>query len=483
MSAAKPRQSLAGLWNISFGFFGIQVAFGLQNANVSRVFQTMGADVDNLAFLWIAGPVTGLIVQPLVGHFSDRTWGPLGRRRPYFLTGAVLAALALIALPLAPALLAAAVMLWLLDASLNISMEPFRAFVGDMVGPDQQAAGYAFQTGFIGAGAVLGSLAPKLMTWAGVPSTAPPGLTPETVRLSFMLGAAAILSAVLWTVFTTREYPPDERGATAQTHGPLTAPRHGVFWLLGGALVLGAVWKLGLDKQLYVLGGALAAFGALRITVSAGWVKGTAAQILSDLAEMPSAMRRLAVTQFFTWIGLFVLWIYTTPVVAQYVFHAPDTHGALFNAAGDHVGVLFATYNGVAALAAFVLPVLVKRLGAAGTHAFCLSAAAASYLGLFLIRDPNLLFAPMIGIGLAWASILTLPYVILARVLPPAKFGVYMGLFNIFIVLPQLLVSTAMGAVMKAFFPGAPVWTMLVGAGVMLAAAILALRVEVGRDA
>lgn len=487
--AAKPRQSLAGLCNISLGFFGIQVAFGLQNANVSRIFQALGADVDNLAFLWIAGPVTGLLVQPLVGHFSDRTWGPLGRRRPYFLAGAVLAALALVILPAAPMLLLAALSLWLLDASLNISMEPFRAFVGDMVGPDQQAAGYAVQTGFIGAGAVLGSLAPKLMTLAGVSSVADHGAVPDSVRLSFIIGAVAILAAVLWTVVTTREYPPEAMAAFSETADstdlPPAPPRHGLWWLSGGAALVAAVWRLALDKQLYVLGGALAAFGLVQIVVGvrrrAGARPGAVSQVLSALAAMPGPMRRLALTQVFTWLGLFVLWIYTTPVVTRYVFHALDPKSRAYNDGADHVGVMFSVYNAVATLAAFVLPTLVKRLGAAKAHGLCLGVGACSFLGLFLFRDANLLFLPMIGIGLTWASVLTLPYVMLSRTLPANRLGTYMGLFNIFIVLPQLIVATAMGAMMKLLFPGDPIWTMLVGAVVMGLAALLALRV--GADA
>jgi maltose/moltooligosaccharide transporter len=269
----KPRQSLAGLWNISFGFFGIQIAFGLQNANVSRIFQSLGANLDNLAFLWIAGPVTGLLVQPVVGHFSDRTWGPLGRRRPYFLAGAVLAAAALTGMPNAGVLLAAAVLLWVLDASLNVSMEPFRAFVGDMVSEDQRTAGYAFQTAFIGAGAVLGSLAPELMALAGVPNTAAAGSVPASVRYSFYLGAAAIVLAVGWTVVSTREYSPgqlrqfagDESREGDGTAEPLFAPRRGPAWLAAGAAVNLAVLRLGLDKQLYVLGGGLVAFGAAKM--------------------------------------------------------------------------------------------------------------------------------------------------------------------------------------------------------------------------
>ena len=481
----KPRQGFRGLWNISFGFFGIQVAFGLQNANVSRIFQSLGSDVDSLALLWIAGPVTGLLVQPLIGHYSDRTWGRFGRRRPYFLVGAILAAGALAGMPNAPYLLAAAVLLWVLDASLNVSMEPFRAFVGDMVGPAERTSGYAFQTAFIGAGAVVGSLAPFALAALGVDNTAPQGGIPASVRWSFYLGAAAIFLAVLWTVVTTREYPPEQMRAfhgeaEHAGHGKPRAPRHGIIWAAAGALMLAAVATFGLERDLYVLGGALFAFGLARMLaarlVEAGRDGGALTHIMSDLGQMPEPMRRLAVVQFLSWLALFVMWIYTTPVVTQYVFGANDPTSRAYNNGADWVGILFAVYNGVAALAAFALPVLARRIGPARTHIACLALGAASYAAILVIRDANLLIVPMIGIGVAWASILTMPYVVLAGVLPPAKLGIYMGIFNFFIVLPQLLVATIMGGVIRVFFPGDPVWTMLVAAVVMGLAALAMTR-------
>jgi maltose/moltooligosaccharide transporter len=486
----KPRQSFWGLWNISFGFFGIQVAFGLQNANVSRIFQSLGSNVDDLAFLWIAGPVTGLLVQPLIGHFSDKTWGPMGRRRPYFLAGAVLAAAALFGMPNANMLLVAAVMLWLLDASLNISMEPFRAFVGDMVRPDQRASGYAVQTAFIGAGAVLGSLAPILLTQMGVANTAADGVIPPSVRYAFYIGAVAIFLAVLWTVVTTREYSPDQMrafgdgdAATGTQHGGLVAPKNGAIWLGVGVAILAAVAQFGLDKQLYVLGGGLLAFGLAQI-VNARIVRrnpaasGVLSEILSDLAQMPLQMRRLAVAQFFSWLALFIMWIYTTPIVTQYVFGTTDTTSKAYNDGADWVGVLFSIYNGTSALAAFMLPAMAKRFGAPKTHLLCLAVGAASYASILVIRDPNLMIVPMIGVGITWASILTMPYVILAGTLPQQKLGIYMGIFNFFIVLPQLLVATVMGGVIRAFFPDAPIWTMLIAALVMATAALAMLRVR-----
>ena len=482
----KPRQSMAGLWNISFGFFGIQIAFALQNANVSRIFQSLGGEIDQLAFLWIAGPVTGLVVQPIIGHYSDRSWSRFGRRRPFFFGGAVLAALALFGMPHAGALLTAAIMLWLLDASLNISMEPFRAFVGDMLGTDQQTAGYAFQTAFIGAGAVVGSLAPELLNVAGVANTAPAGVIPPSVRYAFYIGAAAILIAVLWTVVTTREYPPEELEAFAGPAAPehearIVAPANGPLWALAGVVLTAAVYALGLDKAVYVLGGALIAFGLARVAargMAAGGSRNALVLINSDLAQMPPTMRRLALVQFFAWSALFILWIYTTPVVTQVVFGSTDPTSAAYNEGADWVGVLFASYNGVAAIGAFLLPWLARRIGKVRTHVFGLLCGAAGFATILVTRDAQLLLLAMVFIGIAWASILTMPYAILAGALDPRKYGIYMGLFNIFIVVPQLIVATVMGAVINAFFPGAPVWTMAIGAGVMLLAAAAMLRVR-----
>lgn len=482
----KPRQGFWGLWNISFGFFGIQVAFGLQSSNMSRVFQTLGADLDKLAILFIAGPVTGLIVQPLIGHFSDRTWGRFGRRRPYFLAGAILAALSMIGLPNAPVLLVAAIFMWLMDASLNTTMEPFRAFVGDMVGDSQRSAGYAFQTAFIGAGAVLGSLAPKMFNWLGVANTAPENIVPPSVRYSFYLAAAAILVAVLWTVLNTKEYSPDELRAfdrkarnAERAALPLVAPANGQWWLLAGAILLGVVQWFALDKQLYILGGSLAVFGLAQIANRASRsALGAVSHILSDLAQMPDMMKRLAVAQFFSWIALFIMWIYTTPVVTQYVYHATDTASKGYNEGADWVGVLSSIYNGVAALAAFALPMLARQLGAAKTHMICLLIGAASYAAFLVIRDQYTLILPEIGIGIAWASILTMPYVILSATLPQDKLGIYMGIFNFFIVLPQLLIATIMGGIIQSFFPTEPVWTMLVAALMMVLAGLAMLRVS-----
>lgn len=480
----KPRQSFAGLWNISFGYFGIQLAFGLQNANVSRIFQSLGSEVDQLAFLWIAAPLTGLLVQPLIGHYSDRTWGRLGRRRPYFLAGALLAGLALLGLPNAGALLLTAAFLWMLDASLNVAMEPFRAFVGDMTPTSQRAQGFAFQTWFIGAGAVVGSLAPAAFSALGIANTAPAGEIPPSVRYSFYLGAVAIVLAVGWTVLRVREYSPTEmaafdgRSADAPQHEPLVYPAGGARWLLAGVTLLALVAAAGLDQQLYLLGAGLAAYGLVQIGVRATRGTGALAHIVSDLAQMPGQMKRLALVQFFTWTAMFIIWIYTTPVVTRYVFGSADTTSAAYNAGADWVGVMFAFYNGVAAVGAFALPVMARRIGNARTHMVCLLAAALGCAGMAMITNRDLMLLPMVGVGIGWASILAMPYVILTSVLPQRKFGIYIGIFNFFIVIPQLVVATLMGGIMRSLFPDEPRWTMVVAAAVLAAAAAAMVRVR-----
>ncbi|VVT12792.1 MFS transporter [Sphingomonas sp. EC-HK361] len=488
----RPRQGFAGLWNISFGFFGIQIGFALQNANMSRIFQSLGESLDNLAILWIAAPLTGLLIQPIIGHYSDRTWGRFGRRRPYFVAGAILATLALFGMPNAPALLAAALLLWMLDASLNISMEPFRAFVGDMLDKDQHTAGYAIQTAFIGAGAVIGSATPFILDHLGVANAAPGGGIPDTVRYSFYFGGAALFLAVMWTVLTTKEYSPAQLAAfdgrepaDALSPPPPPASSIGAWpWIGGGLLIALLVAFAGLEKELYLLAGLVAGYGIARLAAAALHARGRhdnlLTHIVGDFAGMPPIMKRLALVQFFTWSALFIMWIYTTPVVAQYVFGSSDPASEAYNQGGNWVGILFAAYNGVAAIfAAFFLRPIARRLGQIRTHALALTLGALGYLSFLFVRDANLLILSEIGIGIAWASILAMPYAILASNLPQAKLGIYMGLFNVFVVIPQLLVATVMGTIVRHFFPTEPVWTMAFAAGVMLIAALATLRVEV----
>lgn len=491
--STKPRQGFWGLWNISFGFFGIQIGFALQNANMSRIFQSLGTNVDDLAFLWIAAPLTGLIVQPLIGQLSDHTWTRLGRRRPFFLGGAVLATVALFGMPNAPVLVTAALLLWVLDASLNTAMEPFRAFVGDMLDTKQQTAGYAFQTAFIGAGAVLGSIAPKLLTQGlHLSNSAPMGVVPPSVRGAFYLGGFALFAAVLWTVINTQEYSPERmatfRGrAEATAAAPRVLPLDGWAWFVAGILVCAGVWRLGLDKPVYVLGGMLIAFGLARIVVrargSAGRSAGAIGQVMSDLATMPRAMARLCLVQFCTWSALFIMWIYTTPIVAKDFFGSADASSAAYNAGADWVGILFAVYNGVAALWSFAMPHIARRIGPVNTHMLGLGAGAAGFASFLVLRDPDWLIGSMVLIGIAWGSILTMPYAILARTLPPDKLGAYMGLFNIFIVVPQLIVASVMGNALKLLSPDDPKPAMAVAAGVLVLAAMAMRRVAGVMDA
>lgn len=491
--AGKPRQGFWGLWNISFGFFGIQIGFALQNANMSRIFQSLGESLDNLPALWVAAPLTGLLVQPIIGHYSDRTWSRLGRRRPYFLAGAVLAGIALFVMPNSPALWFAAMMLWILDASLNISMEPFRAFVGDMLGKDQHTAGYAVQTAFIGSGAVVGSVFPYLLETIGVSNVAAGGGVPDTVRYSFWFGGAALLTAVLWTVFTTKEYSPEEMEAFAEEarEDPAVSPVRAlaarshtasILWIAAGAVIAFVVAEFDLEKELFLLAGLLAAYGIASIAAVAMARQGREANLLGhivgDFSGMPDIMKKLALAQFFSWSALFIMWIYTTPVVAQYAFGASDPASPAFNEAGNWVGILFAVYNGVAAIFALVvLPRLAAAIGRVRTHMACLLAGALGYASFLIIRDPQWLIASEVLIGIAWASILAMPYAILASTLPSRKLGIYMGLFNVFIVVPQLIVATVMGSILKAFFPTEPIWTMAFAAIVMAAAALAMLRV------
>jgi maltose/moltooligosaccharide transporter len=489
----KPRQNWAGLANISFGFFGIQIGFALQNANMSRIFQTLGSSIDDLPWLWAAAPLTGLLVQPVIGHMSDRTWlGRLGRRRPYFLAGAILAALSLFLMPLSGALLMAAILLWTLDASLNISMEPFRAFVGDMLRKDQHTAGYAVQTAFIGAGAVVGSLFPYLLEHWGVANEAPGGGIPDTVRYSFWAGGAALFAAVAWTVLTTREYSPEEMRGFGEVHADDSAVSTArlaertssapFWWIVSGSALALATQQWGLEKEIYLLAALLIGYGlvshiAIRLA-RAGRPASMLTSIVGDFSGMPEIMKRLALVQFFSWSALFIMWINTTAIVAQRYFGSTDSASPAFQQGGNWVGVLFAVYNGVAAVAALtLLPWLSRRFGKVRTHVIGLLCGATGYASFFVMPDAQWLILSEIGVGIAWASILAMPYAILASSLPQAKLGIYMGLFNVFIVVPQLLVATVMGSIMKAFFPGEPIWTMAFAAASLAVAALATMRV------
>jgi maltose/moltooligosaccharide transporter len=500
---AKPMLSFWDIWNMSFGFLGIQFGFALQNANVSRIFETLGAAVDDIPILWVAAPVTGLLVQPVVGYFSDRTWNRLGRRRPYFLGGAILASLALIAMPNSPSLWVAAGMLWIMDASINISMEPFRAFVGDNLSAAQRTTGFAMQSFFIGTGAVVASILPWLLTnWFGVSNQAPEHTIPDSVRLSFYTGAAVFLLAVVWTVFRSREYPPDELASFAGAEGRegfvgrrrsaeefvqngRAQIRLGWTLLLAGAL-LGA-WLTSQESYRVLLLPAGVLLAGVLFIVSGVLQRGGRydrgfVTVMNDFQDMPTTMKQLAWVQFFSWFALFAMWIYTTAAVTRHIYGTTDTTSALYNEGANWVGVGFATYNGVAALVAFGLPVLAKRLNRKATHAICLVCGALGLVSIFLIKDHRLLLGSMVGVGIAWASILSMPYAILCGSLPGSKMGYYMGVFNFFIVIPQIVAAALLGFIVGRFFGGEAIYALLIGGASLVLAALLTLRVD-DRDA
>jgi maltose/moltooligosaccharide transporter len=479
----KPELSFWQIWNMCFGFLGIQFGFALQNANVSRIFQTLGADVGDIPALWIAAPFSGLLVQPIIGYLSDRTWTRLGRRRPYFLIGAVLTTLALLCMPNSPVLWVAAGLLWIMDASINISMEPFRAFVGDQLPPRQRPVGYAMQSFFIGVGSVVASMLPWLLAKLGVSNVAGEGSIPDTVKYAFYLGGVVLLVSVLWTVLNTREYPPDELasftdGQVDTVHTDASgAWRFGAMLIVAGAALLLAIGHYALEKELYLLAGGLVLFGALFSWLSMTRTRGMLRQVMGDLYGMPETMRRLAVVQFFSWFALFGLWIYTTAAVTSVHYGTTDTHSALYNEGANWVGVLFAAYNGFAAVAAAAIPWMVRRWGLRTSHLVNCWLGGAGLLSFLVIRDPQWLLLSMVGVGFAWASILSLPYALLSDNLPATKMGVYMGIFNFFIVIPQLLAASVLGLLLRLFFHGQPIWALAMGGASLVIAGLCTLRV------
>jgi maltose/moltooligosaccharide transporter len=494
----KPRLSLWDIWNMSFGFLGIQIGFALQNANVSRIFETLGAKVENIPLLWIAAPVTGLLVQPVVGYFSDRTWNRLGRRRPYFLGGAILASLALVGMPNSPVLWVAAGVLWLMDASINISMEPFRAFVGDNLTWEQRTTGFAMQSFLIGTGAIAASILPWLLTRFGVANSAPPNVIPDSVRLSFYLGGAVFFLSVLWTVVRSREYSPaqmasfvENQAREVHARAEWTAREHaargrGQVRLGSILLTVGTAMSAWLASQaifqVMILSAVLSVVGVLLIASGVlqrrgRWDNGFVT-ILNDLQDMPGTMKQLAWVQFFSWFALFAMWIYTTAAVTSHVYNTTDTTSALYNDGANWVGVCFAVYNGVAAIVAFAIPVMARKTSRRAAHAICLVCGALGLVSIFVIGDPKYLLASMVGVGIAWASILSMPYAILAGALPPSKMGYYMGVFNFFIVIPQIVAAALLGFIVGRFFGGQAIDALLIGGLSLVLAAVLTLRVK-----
>ena len=493
----QPQLSFWQIWNMCFGFMGIQFGFALQNANVSRIFQTLGADYSNMTLLWVAAPITGLVVQPIVGYFSDRTWGRLGRRRPYFLYGALLSTAALFVMPNSPSLWIAAGTLWILDASINTSMEPFRALVGDVLPPEQRGFGYALQSFFIGIGAVVASALPWMMTnWFDVSNTAEAGGIPDSVRLSFYAGGLIFLGAVSWTVFRTKEYSPaemasffdespdDGAASSASNSSEPSFLRGGLLWLVVGAVGTLVIDHFSgvLDRNLYILSLGVAAFGLCQIAASMLMRKGKTEHglvvVLTDLFNMPGPMRQLAAVQFFSWFPLFAMWTSTTAAVTSYHFNTTDPTSGGYNEGADWVGLLFSTYNVVAMLFAILIPIMVRRMGLKASHMTNLFCGGLGFVSFVFISDPFFLLVSMVGVGMAWASILSLPYALLSTVIPYQKMGLFMGIFNFFIVLPQILAASILGIIVGQFFGGEPVYALVVGGVSMLIASLLTLRVE-----
>lgn len=492
----KKQVSFWEIWNMSFGFLGIQFGFALQNANTSRIFETLGAQIEEIPILWIAAPVTGLVVQPVIGYFSDRTWTRLGRRRPYFLVGAILASAALCIMPNSPSLWVAAGMLWIMDASINISMEPFRAFVGDKLPANQRTLGFAMQSFFIGIGAVVGSVMPYFFTNVlGISNTAPEGIIPDSVKWSFYIGALVFLSAILWTVFKSTEYPPEameeinsveKEEAIEESDVKRSVITSKLFKLGMSLLILGVIasffpYYFELQKELFILTLGLAIVGLLflvagRIRQEKG-VNGFVT-IMTDLIQMPETMKQLAWVQFFSWFALFAMWIYTTPAVTGHIYGTQDASSKLYNDAADWVTVLFGVYNGVAALVAFLLPVLAKKTNLKVTHLTALVLGGLGLISIYFIKTPEWLIVSMMGVGIAWASILSMPYALLAGALPAHKMGYYMGVFNFFIVIPQMVAATLLGFMVKGLFDGQPIYALFIGGFAMIFSGILTLRVR-----
>lgn len=434
------------IWNLSFGFLGIQMGFALQNANASRILQIFGADVHNLSWFWIVAPLTGLIVQPIIGHYSDQTWTKLGRRRPYFLAGALMAAGGLVLMPQAgiftqflPALWIGAGFLMVMDASFNIAMEPFRALVADLMPTDQRTLGFSIQTILIGIGAVVGSWLPYVLTnWFGISNVAQEGEVPYSLILSFIIGAAVLVITILITVITTNEYTPEEMK------------------LLQAALDNETIEP---ESQSSIL------------------------DIFTDFAKMPDTMRQLAWVQFFSWFGLFGMWVFTTPAIANHIYGLPlsDTHSQTYQDAGDWVGIIFGVYNLISAIFAFFLPYIAKKLNRKRTHALSLIIGGLGLISIYFAPNQYWLIVSMIGVGIAWASILAMPYAILAGSIPAKKMGVYMGIFNFFIVIPQIINALIGGPLVTYLYGGKPIFAIVTSGISFLIAALLVSRV-IDRD-
>ncbi|MGJ8548046.1 MFS transporter [Winogradskyella wichelsiae] len=442
----KRRLNFWQIWNMSFGFLGIQMGFALQNANASRILQIFGANVHELSWFWIIAPLMGLIVQPIVGHYSDKTWGKFGRRKPYFLVGAILASVGLVLMPQAdmfiaflPALWVGAGMLMIMDASFNIAMEPFRALVGDNLRTDQRTAGFSIQTALIGFGAVIGSWLPYALTnWFGVSNETVAGVVPSNLIWSFVVGAVMLIISILVTVITTKEYSPEELHAFENEHQNTD--------------------NLEIPAE----------------------EKSSLLDILEDFKKMPTTMRQLSWVQFFSWFGLFGMWVFATPAIAQHIYGLPitDSSSSAYQDAGDWIGILFGIYNLVSAFYAFALPYIAKKIGRKRTHSISLIIGGLGLLSIYIMPDKNWLIVSMIGIGIAWASILAMPYAILAGSISPKKMGVYMGIFNFFIVIPQIINALIGGPLIKYAYGDQAIFALVMSGVSFLIAAALVSKVK-----
>jgi maltose/moltooligosaccharide transporter len=440
----KPKMSVLQIIFMSFGFLGIQFGFALQNGNTSRILRSFGADVEQLPMFWIVAPLVGMIVQPIIGHYSDRTWNKLGRRKPYFLVGAILSSIALVVLPnsglltsVIPVLWMGAGMVMIMDASFNVSMEPFRALVADNLPESQRTSGFAIQTFLIGIGAVVGSALPSLLAQMGFSQEAGPSGVADNIRYSFYIGAVVFMAAILVTVFFSKEYPPEQY---AQYHGQA-------------------------DTDIK--------------EKSSLW------DIFTDFKNMPRTMKQLGLVQFFSWFALFSMWVFTTDAVATHVYGLTGDYSKSieYNTAGNMVSSAFGVYNLVAAVYALCLPLLAKFLGRKGTHAFSLLAGGLGLLSIYFIKDPAMLTYSMIGVGLAWASILAMPYVILSGSIPAGKLGIYMGIFNFFITLPQIVNGIFGGFIVKHFYNGQSIYAIVLAGFLLICAAVSVLFVyDAGAD-
>lgn len=478
-----------------WGLLGVQVVWGLQNVNTSRIFQTLGAELSELPALWMAAPVTGLLVQPVVGYLSDHTRSPLGRRRPYMIAGAILTALSLGMMAGAATLWQAVAGLWMLTASVNIVMHPFRSLIADNLDTEQRNAGYAIQVVFIGAGAVFASALPwMLANWFGVANDGAAGALPRSLKMAFEIGAVVLLVTVAWSVFRAKDSndpgtefsaaadrPHAAAGEAAASPHDGPAVRSGIVWLAGGGLVAGVAALAGTPRETYLIAAIAAAFGLAQVfaalRLKGGGANAGLLDIIVDIVRMPVAMKRLAIVQFFTWFGMFAMWVYAVPAITARHFSAAGALAGDYNAGANWVGVLFALYDGVAIFVALLLSGVCARIGLRLTYGVCLAIGGGGVLSLILIEDPAILWLSSVGIGVAWAAILSIPYTIVANAAPADKVGVYMGIHNIFLVVPQLVGASALGVAMDRLFSGQASYAIVLAALSLLCAAAITLAI------